>query len=111
MTFVENANFQQLIWTLLSGSQFSEQVHVWYIHCELPHEYSWCMPTGRFTLNEYGVTCAHCGFYTGLSVMSQPYMCSGPCILGPPLQPEKYGLKLKAVLKWRDIYIYIYIFF
>ena len=26
----------------------------------------------------------------------------GPCILRPP---EKYGLKLKVVLKWRDIYI------
>ncbi len=30
---------------------------------------------------------------------------SGPCILRPPLQPEKYGLKLQVVLKWRDIYI------
>ncbi len=30
---------------------------------------------------------------------------SGPCILRPPLQPERYGLKLKVVLKWRDIYI------
>ncbi len=29
---------------------------------------------------------------------------SGPCILRPPLQPEKYGLKLKVVLKWRDVY-------
>ncbi len=30
---------------------------------------------------------------------------SGPCILRPPLQPEKYGLNLEVVLKWRDIYI------
>ena len=30
---------------------------------------------------------------------------SGTCILRPPIQPEKYGLKLKAVLKCRDIYI------
>ena len=26
-------------------------------------------------------------------------------MLRPPLQPEKYGLKLKVVLKWKDIYI------
>ncbi len=31
---------------------------------------------------------------------------SGPCILRPiTIQPEEYGLKLKMVLKWRDIYI------
>ncbi len=29
---------------------------------------------------------------------------SGPCILRPPRQPEKYGLKWEVVLKWRDIY-------
>ncbi len=29
---------------------------------------------------------------------------SGPCDLRPPIQPEKYGLKLKVVLKYRDIY-------
>ncbi len=28
----------------------------------------------------------------------------GPCILRPPIQPEKCALKLKVVLKWRDIY-------
>ena len=33
------------------------------------------------------------------------YMYSGPCILRPPLQPEKYGLKLEVVLKYRDIHI------
>ncbi len=27
----------------------------------------------------------------------------GPHILRPPIQPEKGGFKLKAVLKWRDI--------
>ncbi len=34
------------------------------------------------------------------------YSChySGPCILRQPLQPDKYGLKLEVVLKWRDIY-------
>ena len=32
-------------------------------------------------------------------------MYSGPCILTTSLQPEKYGLKLKVVLKWRDIYV------
>ena len=32
-------------------------------------------------------------------------MYSGPCILRPPLQPEKNGLKLEVVLKWRNIYI------
>ena len=31
------------------------------------------------------------------------YMYSDPCILRPPLQPGKYGLKLEVVLKWRDI--------
>ncbi len=30
---------------------------------------------------------------------------SSPCILRPPIQPEKHGLKLKVVLKWKDIYI------
>ena len=25
-------------------------------------------------------------------------------ILRPPLQPDKYGLKLEVVLKWRDVY-------
>ncbi len=27
---------------------------------------------------------------------------SGACILRPPCQPDKYGLKLEVVLKWRD---------
>ncbi len=31
-------------------------------------------------------------------------MYSGPCILRPPLQPDKYGLKVEVVLKWRDVY-------
>ncbi len=35
----------------------------------------------------------------------QTYSTSVPCILRPSLQPEKYGLKLKIVLKWSDIYI------
>ncbi len=30
---------------------------------------------------------------------------SGPCILSPPLQPDKCGLKFEVVLKWRDILI------
>ncbi len=30
-------------------------------------------------------------------------MYSGLCILRPPLQPGKYGLKLEVVLKWKDI--------
>ncbi len=25
-------------------------------------------------------------------------------LLRPPLQPDKYGLKLEVVLKWRDVY-------
>ncbi len=29
---------------------------------------------------------------------------SGPCILRPPFQLEKYGLKWEVVLKWSDIY-------
>ncbi len=29
-------------------------------------------------------------------------LCSGPCVLRAPIQPGKYGLKLKVVLKWRD---------
>ena len=33
------------------------------------------------------------------------YMYSGPCILRPPLQPEKYDLKLEVVLKRMDLYI------
>ncbi len=28
-----------------------------------------------------------------------------PCIIRPPIQPEKYGLKLKMVLNWGDSYI------
>ena len=31
-------------------------------------------------------------------------MYSGPCILRPPIQTEKYDLKLKVFLKWSDIY-------
>ncbi len=31
-------------------------------------------------------------------------MYGGPCILTPHLQPEKYGLKLEVVLKWKGIY-------
>ncbi len=30
---------------------------------------------------------------------------SGPCILRPPIEAATYGLKLKVVLKWKDIYI------
>ncbi len=30
---------------------------------------------------------------------------SDPCILRPPIQPEKYCLKLKVVLKCSDVYI------
>ncbi len=29
-----------------------------------------------------------------------------PCILRPPVQPEKNGLKLKVVLKWKDVFFY-----
>ncbi len=29
---------------------------------------------------------------------------SGPCDLRPPIQPAKYGLKSKVVLKQMDIY-------
>ncbi len=31
-------------------------------------------------------------------------MYSGPCDLRPPIQLTKYGLKLKVVLKERDVY-------
>ncbi len=27
-------------------------------------------------------------------------MYRGPCFLRPPVQPEKYGLKLEVVIKW-----------
>ncbi len=37
--------------------------------------------------------------------LSQMLKYSGPCILRPPLHSEKYGLKLKTVLKWKDKYI------
>ncbi len=36
-------------------------------------------------------------------VSRQASLYSGPCILRPPLQPRKYGLKLEVVLKWGDI--------
>ena len=42
--------------------------------------------------------------YFGLLYISIKFKAC-PCILRPPFQPEKYGLKLKVVLKWRDIYI------
>ncbi len=29
----------------------------------------------------------------------------GPCILRPLIDPDKCGLKLKVVLKWRHIYV------
>ena len=32
------------------------------------------------------------------------YMYSGLCTLRPPIQPKKYGLKLKVFLKLRDNY-------
>ncbi len=32
-------------------------------------------------------------------IMCIPYLYSGPCDLRPLIQPEKYGLKLKGVLK------------
>ncbi len=35
---------------------------------------------------------------------------SGPWILRPPIQPVKCGLKLKLVLKWKDIYTEIFIY-
>ncbi len=40
----------------------------------------------------------HTGYYA-------PYtsVCSGPFILRPPFQPEKYGLKSEVVLTWNDI--------
>ncbi len=40
-----------------------------------------------------------------LRPLSEP-MYSGLCILGPPLQPEKYtAFKVEVALKWRDVYI------
>ncbi len=36
---------------------------------------------------------------------SRLWCYSGPCDLRPPIQPAKYGLKLKVVLKWKDIHI------
>ena len=30
---------------------------------------------------------------------------TGPYILRPPIRPEKYGLKLKLILNFQDIYI------
>ncbi len=33
------------------------------------------------------------------------YTYSGPYILRLPIQPDKYDLKLKVFLKWRDTYI------
>lgn len=30
---------------------------------------------------------------------------SGPCIIRPPLQAEKYGIKLEVALKWKDTYV------
>ena len=32
-------------------------------------------------------------------------MYRGPCTLKPPIEPAKYGIKVKVVLKWRAIYI------
>ncbi len=32
------------------------------------------------------------------------FIYSGPCDLRPPIQPAKYGLKFKVVLKYRDVY-------
>ena len=53
--------------------------------------------------------CIHssCGIFLDWlgRVVSAESEYSGPCILRPPLQPDKFGLKLEVVLKWRDIYI------
>ena len=38
-------------------------------------------------------------------IQLETYRYSGPRVLRPFLQPDKYGLKLEVVLKVRDIYI------
>ncbi len=41
--------------------------------------------------------------YRPLDSDKKKYMYSGPCDLRLPIQPAKYGLKLKVVLKQRDV--------
>ncbi len=53
-----------------------------------------------------GVLYSECPLKEGplkTSIINNIY--SHPCILRPSLQPEKYGLELEVVLKWRYIYI------
>ncbi len=38
------------------------------------------------------------------SLNSDLLLYNGPYILRPPIQTEKCGLKVKVVLKWRDVY-------
>ncbi len=45
---------------------------------------------------QFGIHSASCSIYLNYS---------GPCILRPLVQPEKYGPKLEVVLKWRVIYV------
>ncbi len=49
------------------------------------------------------MVCGSMGYVCVIHILICVY--SGPHILRPPLQPEHYGLKLKVVLKWRDVYI------
>ncbi len=41
--------------------------------------------------------------YESFLEIHQTHIRSIPCDLRPLIQPAKYGLKLKVVLKWRDI--------
>ncbi len=47
------------------------------------------------------------GVYVSQLLVFQPMRTeySGACILRPLVEPTKYGIKLKVVLKWRDIYM------
>ena len=51
--------------------------------------------------------CGHNFLANRATLLERDYnvLYSGPCILRPLLQPEKYSLKWKVVLKLRDIYI------
>ncbi len=53
-----------------------------------------------YTTNGTAIHMIYSSQNTGRDQKTEQFIYSGPCILRPPIQPEKYGLKLKMVLKW-----------
>ncbi len=75
----------------------------------LPHGHCWMLLGQKFTeslfhvLHTISLDILHFSFK--LNILPRPLnIYNGPCDLRPPIQPAKYGLKLRVVLKQRDVY-------